>query len=104
MGARVTAARREPAHPGALMREILVEHFGCTVAESARRMGVSRRALHAVLAGRSALTPEMALRFSYLTGAAPEIYLQMQGRRDLWRAERRRPRPVVTPLRDTRAR
>ena len=79
---------RCPTHPGELMREVLVEHLQLTVSDSARRMRVSRQALSAVLAGRSALSAGMALRFSRLTGAAPELYLQMQGRHNLWRAQR----------------
>lgn len=80
---------RPPSHPGALMREILGEHLGLPVAEAARRMKLSRPALHAVLSGRSAVTAGVALRFARLTGGAPELFLQMQAAHDLWRSRKR---------------
>lgn len=87
--------RRPPSHPGDLFREILDDPLHMPVAEAARRMRVSRQALHAVLAGEASVTADMALRFGRLAGGAPELYLAMQARRDLWEAEAR--------LRDTLA-
>lgn len=79
--------RREPTHPGVLWREILDEHLRLPVAEAARRMGVTRQALHAVLRCAGPVTTEMALRFGRLVGADPELYVRMQLARDLWFAE-----------------
>jgi antitoxin HigA-1 len=81
--------QRAPVHPGALMREILEEHTKMTIAETARRMKVSRPALYAVLNGTAAVTAEMALRFARLTGGAPELYLNMQTGHDLEAAQQR---------------
>jgi addiction module HigA family antidote len=80
---------RPAVHPGALMREILEDHLKLTIAEAARRMGVSRPALYAVLNGTAAVTAEMALRFARLTGGAPELYLNMQTRYELEAARER---------------
>jgi addiction module HigA family antidote len=81
--------KRPAVHPGALMREILEDHLKLTIAEAARRMGVSRPALYAVLNGTAAMTAEMALRFARLTGGAPELYLNMQTGYDLEAARER---------------
>jgi antitoxin HigA-1 len=81
--------KRAPTHPGELMREILEEHLKLPIAEAARRLGISRPSLYAVLNGASAVTPEMALRFSRLVGGTPDLYVQMQANRDLWLAEQR---------------
>jgi addiction module HigA family antidote len=62
MSEKPTPAHRSPSHPGALMREIIEEHARLSVTDVARRMGVSRQALHAVLRGRSAVSADMALR------------------------------------------
>ena len=80
---------RAPTHPGELFREILGEHLGLSVSEAARRMDISRQSLHALLRGESAVTAEMALRFGRLVGGSPELYVQMQAKRDLWEAERK---------------
>lgn len=81
--------KRPPIHPGVLMREILKDHVKLTIAEAARRMKVSRPALHAVLNGRAAVTAEIALQFARLTGGAPELYLNMQAGHDLEEAQQR---------------
>jgi addiction module HigA family antidote len=80
---------REPSHPGELMREILEEQVNISISEAARRMAISRPALYAVLNGTGAVTPEMALRFARLVKGEPDLYLQMQARRDLWLAGQR---------------
>ena len=82
--------KRAPAHPGALMREVLDDRgFPLTIVQAAQRMKVSRQALYDVLNGRTTLTAEMALRFARLTGGAPELYLQMQVDHDLETARQR---------------
>jgi addiction module HigA family antidote len=80
---------RVPTHPGELMREIIEEHANLSVTDAARRMGVSRQALHAVLRGSSAVSADMALRFARLVGGEPELYLRTQENRDLWAARQR---------------
>ena len=79
---------RPPTHPGELLREIVTEGLGLTVAETARRLGVSRMTLQRVLGGTQSVTPEMALRLGKLCGNGPELWLRMQMARDLWHLER----------------
>ncbi len=81
--------KRPPTHPGRLMREILDEQVKLPVAEAARRMGVSRPSLYAVLNGEGRVTADMALRFGRLVGGSPELFLRMQENHDLWHARRR---------------
>jgi antitoxin HigA-1 len=82
-------SRMEPAHPGAILRDDVLPALGVTVTEAARQLGVSRQALHAVLAERAAVSPEMAVRLGRFCGNGPEIWLRMQTAHDLWHAERR---------------
>ena len=81
--------KRPPAHPGALMREILTEHLKLPIAEAARRMKISRPSLYAVLKGEGAVTADMALRFARLVNGNPDLFLHMQEARDLWYAQQR---------------
>ena len=81
--------KREPTHPGVLMREILEEHLKLPIAEAAKRMDVSRQTLHDTLRGRFKVTPDVALRFARLAGGGPELFLHMQTELDLWHARRR---------------
>jgi addiction module HigA family antidote len=57
-----------------------------SVAEAARQLRVPRQALHRILSGRSAVTPEMALRLGRFCGNGPDLWLRMQQAHDLWRA------------------
>ena len=57
-------------------------------ASIARLLGVWRQALHAVLAERAAVTPDMALRLGKLCGNGPELWLALQTHYDLERLHR----------------
>ena len=80
---------RVPIHPGEILREEVLPSLALSVAEAAQRLGVSRRALHRVLACTHPLTPEMALRIGKLVGNGPKLWLRMQQACDLWHAEQR---------------
>jgi addiction module HigA family antidote len=75
-------------HPGELLREEILPALGRPRAEIAQLLGVSRQALHAVLAERASVTPEMALRLGKLCGNGPELWLALQTRHDLERLRR----------------
>ncbi len=78
----------QPTHPGELLREEVLPALRLTVTETAQKLGVSRQTLHAVLAERASVTPEMAARLGKLCGNGAGLWLRMQQARDLWRAER----------------
>jgi antitoxin HigA-1 len=82
--------KRSPTHPGAILREdVLPQLAGMSVSAFARLLGVSRQTLHAVLAERSGITAEMALRLGTLLGNGPQLWVDMQTKYDLWRAEQK---------------
>jgi addiction module HigA family antidote len=84
----------EPAHPGSILREDVLPALGVTVAEAARQLRISRQSLHAILAERSAVSPEMALRLGRFCGNGPGLWLRMQTAYDLWHAERKLRREI----------
>lgn len=73
-----------PAHPGEVLREYI---DGFSVTEVAQRLGVSRVALSRVLNGKSAISPEMAVRLGQLLNNTPEFWLTMQANYDLWQVQ-----------------
>jgi addiction module HigA family antidote len=77
-----------PTHPGALLRSTVFPALGLSVKDAAATLGVSRQALHNILAERAAVTPEMAVRIGKLCGNGAGLWLRMQQARDLWHAER----------------
>ncbi|BBJ23445.1 HigA family addiction module antitoxin [Candidatus Nitrotoga sp. AM1P] len=78
---------RKPTHPGAILREDVLPDLGMSVSAFARNLGVSRQTLHAVLAERSGISPEMALRLGALLGNGAQLWVDMQSKYDLWQAE-----------------
>jgi addiction module HigA family antidote len=82
-----------PAHPGEVLKDLFIP-TGLTVAEAARRLGVSRQALSAILNCRAGVSAEMALRLSKALGTSPDVWLGMQMQYDLWQAKRKPPKGV----------
>lgn len=81
--------RRPPTHPGEILREDVLPSLGLSVTAAARQLRISRQTLHRILAGTSAVTPEMAVRLGKFCGNGPGLWLRMQEAFDLWHAEKR---------------
>ncbi len=64
---------KNPPHPGLIIRQDCLEPLRLSVTERARVLGVTRRALNKLVNGKSAISPEMALRFSKAFGSTPEM-------------------------------
>jgi addiction module HigA family antidote len=78
----------QPTHPGAVLREDVLPALRLTVKAAAEKLGVSRQTLHGILAERTAVTPEMAVRLGKFCGNGPDPWLRMQMAHDLWQAQR----------------
>lgn len=83
-----------PPHPGLLLEDYLGE---VSIAEAARRLGVTRATLSRIRHGHSGVTADMAVRLGLLLGTSAELWLGMQSAYDLWN-ERQKPRPDVLPF------
>lgn len=81
--------RRSPTHPGEILREDVLPALDLSVSEAARQLRVTRQTLHRVLAGKSAVSPEMAVRLGKFCGNGPGLGLRLQQTYDLWHAEQR---------------
>ena len=88
---------KNPVHPGPLVAECLND-LGLSVAEAAKGLGVTRQQLHNVIAGRSSVTPEMAIRFEKAFGSTADTWLRMQMNYDLAQTRRRASEIAVTRL------
>ncbi len=81
--------RRAPSHPGEILRADVLPRLNLSVSAAARHLRVSRQTLHRILAGRAAITPDMAIRLGKFCGNGPGLWLRMQQAYDLWHAQRR---------------
>lgn len=67
-----------PPHPGAFVREEILEELQLPVTRAAEILGVRRATLSDLVNEKSALSPEMALRIEKAFGVSMELLLRMQ--------------------------
>ena len=80
--------RRNPPHPGTYVRTAMEDADGnrMTVAEAARKLGVSVVAISRVLNGRSGISAAMALRFEAIGWGMADWWWDLQSSYDLAQA------------------
>lgn len=73
---------KSPLHPGCIV-QMAIEGLNRSVSEVASEPGISRQQLYNVMNGKSAVTPEMAIRLEQSFGSAADTWLRMQAAYDL---------------------
>ena len=71
-----------PPHPGAFIRDEILDELGLSVSEAADILRVRRATLSTLLNGRAALSPEMALRLEKAFGIDMGTLLRLQAWHD----------------------
>ena len=79
----------KPLHPGAMLLDTEIDRRGMSVAEFARRLGVSTVKLANLVRGKTSMTADMALRIAKLTRTYAAGWLAQQCDFDLWEARER---------------
>jgi antitoxin HigA-1 len=98
-----------PAHPGQFIRMEVIAPLGLSVTDAAKVLGVTRPALSALLNGRAALSPDMAIRIEKAFGPKMDTLLRMQTAYEIAEARDRegdikvkryvsKKRPALAPL------
>jgi addiction module HigA family antidote len=67
-----------PSHPGELLREDYLPDFGWTPDELAARLRVAPEVVSDLLAERTSVTPELALRLGRLFRQSPAMWIKLQ--------------------------
>lgn len=78
----------DPVAPGEIIREDVIAAAGLTVAEAARRLGVSRVALSRVVNGHAAVSTNLALRLEAAGVSTARMWMEMQTAYDLAQAQK----------------
>ena len=87
-----------PAHPGEILKELVMESLQLTVTDVAKHLNVSRKTLSKVLNARGAITPEMAVRLELVFGKpSAEHWVRLQSAHDLWQARQSQDDLAVLP-------
>ena len=67
-----------PPHPGAFIREEILDELGLSVSEAAKVLDVRRATLSDLINGNAALSAEMALRIEKAFAVKMEMLLELQ--------------------------
>jgi addiction module HigA family antidote len=79
--------KRQPTHPGEIIKEDYLLPLSITIKDMAHVLGVSRKTLSKIINKRGSITPDMALRLSRAFETTPGMWLNLQQNYDLWQAE-----------------
>ena len=96
------AKRLDPIPPGEILLEEFMKPLGISQNALARGIGVNPARISEIVHGRCGITAPTALALGLFFGTSPEMWLNLQSRHDLNRAERthgRRLRKRVKALR-----
>lgn len=77
---------KKPPHPGLSVKHDCLEPLGLSIAEAARRLGVSRRCLSNLVNGQAGISPEMAIRLDKAFGGGAETWYRLQAAWDMAQA------------------
>ena len=89
-----------PAHPGEILRDLVIVPLGLTITDVSEHLDVSRKTLSKILNGRGAITPEMALRLELVfRNPSADHWLRLQNAHDLWQARQQKSDFQVQPYR-----
>jgi addiction module HigA family antidote len=88
----------KPAHPGEILKELVIEPLELTITDVSQHLNVSRKTLSKVLNGRGAITPEMALRLELaFKKPSADHWLRLQNAFDLWGSRQKTSELKVEP-------
>ena len=79
--------KRQPTHPGVIIKEDYLNPMSISVKDMADILGVSRKTLSKIINERGSISPDMALRLSRALDTTPDLWLNLQQKFDLWKAE-----------------
>ncbi|HZX22417.1 MAG TPA: HigA family addiction module antitoxin [Woeseiaceae bacterium] len=81
-------ARRDPIHPGEILKEEFLEELDLSAYALAKALKVPVNRITGIVNGDRAITADTALRLSRYFGNSPEFWLNLQVRYDLELARR----------------
>ncbi len=88
--------RRKPTHPGEILEEHYIKPLRLQLSKLAKRLGISRKTLHAIRAGSAGITASIALSLAQAFDTTPEFWLNLQQKYDLWIEEQDHEK--ITPI------
>jgi addiction module HigA family antidote len=81
----MTELKRQPTHPGEILKEEFLSPLGMTQSALAKALHTSFRAINELVNEKRGITTEMALKLAKYFGTTPQLWLNLQNQYDLYR-------------------
>ena len=78
---------RPPTHPGEMLAEEFLTPLGIKESELAEFIHVPAQRIQEIIADRQSVTPSIALRLAKYFGMAPDFWMNLQLRWDLYQTQ-----------------
>ena len=97
--------KRNPTHPGAILKEDFLLPLGLTQVEVAKALKTSFRTVNEILNEKRSISPDMALRLARYFGTSPDVWIGLQADYDLYWAMMKSKKIIkeINPLQGKRA-
>jgi len=87
-----------PAHPGEILKELVIDFLELTITDVAKHLDVSRKTLSKVVNAKGSITPQMAVRLELAFGKpSADHWLRLQNAHDLWQTRQEQASLNVSP-------
>lgn len=84
----IVRAIEHNTHAGEILFYDIIEPNNLTITETASLLGVTRSNLSNIINGKSAISPQMAIRISKVFGGNATLWINLQSAYDLRKAEK----------------
>jgi addiction module HigA family antidote len=82
--------KRQPTHPGKILREDFLLPLGLSQTELAEKLQISFRTVNEILNEKRGISPEMAVRLARFFGTSEELWLNLQDQYDLYKIKEKK--------------
>lgn len=87
-----------PVHPGEVLNELYLEPLELSAGALAKRLHVPRTRVERLVAGKTGISPDTAMRLARCFGTTPNYWMNLQQRYELSLAQREHAYDVIEPL------
>src|SRR4030042_3220428 len=81
--------KRQPTHPGKILRKDFLLPMGLSQTELAAWLKTTFRTVNEILNEKRGISPEMAVRLARFFGTSEELWLNLQDQYDLYKGKER---------------
>lgn len=89
---------KNPVTPGEILQEEFLDPLELTQKQFADHIGVDVKTINRIVKGRTALTPDLAVKFAAAFSMTAEFWLNLQHAVDLWeihKSGKNLPKPLI---------